>query len=88
MPSQPSQNWKMMQFKADLANDKTFYEKVLADDGPGATAEAPGSRKPTIENDGATRNTTKRNSEKISDLKVRPSATRPWRLQGHVRCDV
>jgi len=57
--------------KADLANDKTFYEKVLADDWTGGDSEGAWFTKAeTLKMMDDTKNN-KMNSEKISDLKVR-----------------
>jgi len=57
--------------KADLANDKTFYEKVLADDWTGGDSGGSWFTKAdTLKMMDDTKNN-KMNSEKISDLKVR-----------------
>jgi hypothetical protein len=57
--------------KADLANDKAFYQKVLAEDWTGADSDGVWYTKAELLKlmDDAKNNKT--NSEKISDLKVR-----------------
>src|SRR5690242_17990247 len=57
--------------KADLANDKAFYQKVLAEDWTGADSDGVWYTKAEMLKlmDDAKNNKT--NSEKISDLKVR-----------------
>jgi hypothetical protein len=57
--------------KADLANDKAFYEKVLADDWTGGDSEGIWFTKPELLKLMADTQNNKTNSEKISELKVR-----------------
>ena len=57
--------------KADLANDKTFYEKVLADDWTGGDSGGTWFTKADVLKMMADPEHNKTNSEKISELKVR-----------------
>jgi hypothetical protein len=58
--------------KADLANDKAFYEKVLADDWTGGDSGGNWFTKADILKMMDDPEHNKTNSEKISELKVRP----------------
>ncbi len=58
--------------KADLANDKTFFEKVLADDWTGGDSAGTWFTKAEVLKMGDDPEHNKTNSEKISELKVRP----------------
>jgi len=58
--------------KADLANDKTFYEKVLADDWTGGDSGGTWFTKADLLKMMDDSEHNKTNSEKISELKVRP----------------
>ena len=58
--------------KADLANDKTFYEKVLADDWTGGDSGGTWFTKAEVLKMMDDPEHNKTNSEKISELKVRP----------------
>src|SRR6266481_7977592 len=57
--------------KADLANDKTFYEKVLADDWTGGDSGGTWFKKAEVLKMMDDPEHNKTNSEKISELKVR-----------------
>jgi len=57
--------------KADLANDKTFYEKILADDYMQGTSDGVWWTKADILKQFADPAKNKTNKEEISDLKVR-----------------
>ena len=57
--------------KADLAGDKTFYEKVLAEDWTGGDSEGTWYTKADLLKMFADPQHNKTNSEKLSDLKVR-----------------
>src|SRR5260221_11840284 len=57
--------------KADLANDKTFYEKVLADDWTGGDSGGTWFTKAEVLKMMDDPEHNKTNSEKISELKVR-----------------
>jgi hypothetical protein len=58
--------------KADLANDKTFYEKALADDWTGGDSGGTWLTKADVLKMVDDPEHNKTNSEKISELKVRP----------------
>jgi hypothetical protein len=57
--------------KADLANDKAFYEKVLVDDWTGADSDGVWYTKAEVLKLSDDPKNNKTNSEKLSDLKVR-----------------
>jgi hypothetical protein len=57
--------------KADLANDKTFFEKVLADDWTGGDSEGTWYTKAEVLKLMGDPEHNKTNSEKLSELKVR-----------------
>jgi hypothetical protein len=57
--------------KADLAGDKAFYEKVLAEDWTGGDSEGTWFTKADVMKMMADPQHNKTNSEKLSDLKVR-----------------
>jgi hypothetical protein len=57
--------------KADLANDISFYEKLLADDWTGGTSRGTWDTKQSLLADMKDTKNNKMNSESISDLKVR-----------------
>jgi hypothetical protein len=57
--------------KADLANDKTFYEKILADDYMQGSSDGVWLTKADILKEFADPAKNKTNKEEISDLKVR-----------------
>ena len=57
--------------KADLANDKAFYEKVLADDWTGGDSEGTWYTKAEVLKLMGDSEHNKTNSERISELKVR-----------------
>jgi hypothetical protein len=57
--------------KADLANDKTFYEKLLADDWTGGDSGGTWFTKADVLKMMADPEQNKMNSEKISEVKVR-----------------
>ena len=57
--------------KADLANDASFYEKLLADDWTGGTSRGTWDTKPSLLADLKDTKNNKTNSETVSDIKVR-----------------
>jgi hypothetical protein len=57
--------------KADLANDKAFYQKVLADDWTGGDSTGAWFTKAEVLKMADDPKNNKTNSEKLSDLKVR-----------------
>jgi uncharacterized protein DUF4440 len=61
--------------KADLANDKTFYDSLLADDWTGGDSEGAWFTKPEVMKMFDDTKNNKTNSEKMSDLKVRVYGT-------------
>jgi hypothetical protein len=61
--------------KADLANDKAFYQKVLAEDWTGGDSGGTWFTKADILKMADDTNNNKTNSEKLSDLKVRVYGT-------------